>query len=151
MFKFKPIYKETITSESKPEYIHGFSTEEVEELEKQYLILERRDKVKFPLTLAEQEIVFKVCRIRRTEEFILQKQKPVKVPKPKKEKVVKEKIIKEKIIKEKVVKVKKKTKKELQIEHSKMMTLLFKRNMGKELSEEENTWLDAKLEEIENE
>lgn len=145
--KFVPNFNPTTSVEpEKPKYDHGFSPEEVEELEKQYTILDRRDKTKQPLTLEEFKIVVSICRIRRNSIFLLQKEKPIKAPKVKKEKVVKEKVIKEKVIKPK-----KKTKKELAIEHSKMMTLLFARNSGKVLSDEEDKWLDNKLEEFENE
>lgn len=144
MFKFKPIYSEVITETTKPEYLHGYSEEEVVELKAKFSALDRRDKVKFPLTLEEQIIVFKMCRINRTEEFILQKVKPVKV---KKEKVVKEKAVKA----EKPIKVKKKTKKDLKLEHDKMMKLLCLRNSGSVLSIEEDEWLNIKIEEFDNE
>jgi len=81
---FAPVSMDAVPVEiPKPVYVHGFTDQEVEEIKKVYIELEKRDKNIQPLTLEEQTIVFKHFRITRTEVFILN---PPKVKKPPKEK-----------------------------------------------------------------
>jgi hypothetical protein len=115
----------------KPEYNHGFSEEEVYNIEKAKEELGRRDLLAQPVTLEEfKNIIVPFLRIKRTEAFILNpiKEKKVRVPR-------------EKLTKEpKPPKVKKLTKKEIK---EKIDNLIFKKVMGEELTEEENIFFIA--------
>lgn len=89
MFNFSPNKTVEVQPETPAVYDHGFSTEEVREIEEKYKELERLSKTNHELTLADQITIVKWNRIRRVEAFILNPAKPVKAPKEKKVREVK--------------------------------------------------------------
>lgn len=90
MFNFAPNKTVEVQPKVAVAYDHGFSTEEVREVEEKYKELERLSRTNHELTLADQIAIVKWNRIRRVEAFILNPAKPVKAPKASKEKKIKE-------------------------------------------------------------
>lgn len=106
-------------------YTHGYTPEEVEHITQKKKLLEKRNLVEEPVTLDEfRSIIIPFQRIQRTEIFNLNPEKEKKV----------------RVLKEKVVKVKKLTKKQINDE---VTRIVFKRINNEELTEEEDTFLQA--------
>lgn len=109
-------------------YNHGFSPEEVLDITSRRNEIMKRDLKTNPLSIEEQTLILKWCRINRTETFILNS----KVKKEKSEKTKVEKVKKEK--------VKKLTKKEIK---ARITILIMKIAQGEQLSDEENIFYET--------
>ena len=128
-------------------YDHGFSPDEVVGIEDKYFGLFKRDLALEPTTLDEfKTIIVPWLRIHRTKAFNLFPDKPEKVKRVPKEKVVKvPRVKKEKVVKEKVVRGKPVNifKVEEETEEDICGLLHFKQVTGKFLTEEEVQRLEA--------
>jgi len=90
MFNFSPSKVIEVPKETPVVYNHGFTSEEVRKLEVTFKELERQSKTNKELTIADQIVIIKWNRIRRTEAFNLNPPKAAKTPRVSKEKKVRE-------------------------------------------------------------
>lgn len=130
--RFAPSSVKLPEEENKPIiYNHGFSEEQVHTITLAKSNLDKRNLSEFPVTLEEfKTIIIPWQRIKRTEAFNLNPEKP------KKEKVIR--VPKVKVPKE--PKQKKLTKKFINDE---MSRIIFKKAMGQELSPDELIFIEA--------
>ena len=122
----RPSFAINTIAATEPKYSHGYSIERVDELKILKSAIELRDLGEQPVTLKEfKEVIVPWNRVHRVEQFVLFPEKQAKEKKTRA-----------------AAKPKKLTKKAIQ---DRLNTLIFAKATGKEITEEEQTFINDQL------